>query len=42
MLFRSHAVANGFVTLRRVGLSKTLEGITTIEEVRGMTLGDLD
>ena len=39
---RRHAVANGFVTLRREGLSKILEGVTTIEEVRGMTLGDLD
>ena len=39
---RRHAVANGFVTLRRAGLGKILEGITTIEEVRGMTLGDLD
>ena len=39
---RRHAVANGFTTLRRVGLHKVLEGVTTIDEVRAMTLGDAD
>ena len=35
------ALADGFITLRRCGIQKILAGLTTIEEVRGVTLGDL-
>ena len=39
---RRRAMAQGFITLRRAGLHKILEGVTTIEEVRAVTLGDAD
>ena len=35
------ALADGFITLRRCGIQKILAGLTTIEEVRGVTLGDM-
>jgi type IV pilus assembly protein PilB len=39
---RKHALANGFLTLRKAGIRKILDGVTTIEEVRNATLGDAD
>ena len=39
---RRRAVEQGFVTLRRAGLSKVREGITTIDEVLAVTLGEID
>jgi type IV pilus assembly protein PilB len=36
------ALAEGFVTLRRAGIRKVIEGITTLDEVRFATLGDAD
>ncbi|MCE9627747.1 MAG: GspE/PulE family protein, partial [Candidatus Eisenbacteria bacterium] len=36
------ALANGFVTLRKAGIRKILDGVTTVEEVRAATLGDAD
>ena len=38
----NRAVADGFVTLRKAGLAKVLEGVTTLDEVRAATLGDAD
>jgi type IV pilus assembly protein PilB len=37
---KQHAVADGLVTLRKSGIRKVLDGITTIEEVRLATLAD--
>ncbi len=39
---KRHALAEGFVTLRKAGIRKILDGITTIDEVRSATLGDAD
>ena len=39
---KRRAVADGFVTLRKAGIHKVLEGITTLDEVRAATLGDTD
>ena len=39
---RKRALATGFMTLRKAGIRKILEGITTIDEVRAATLGDTD
>ena len=39
---KKRAVADGFVTLRKAGLAKVLEGVTTLDEVRAATLGDAD
>jgi type IV pilus assembly protein PilB len=39
---RKRALAGGFLTLRKAGIRKLLEGTTTIDEVRAATLGDSD
>ncbi|HEV2106427.1 MAG TPA: ATPase, T2SS/T4P/T4SS family [Candidatus Eisenbacteria bacterium] len=39
---KRRAVSEGFLTLRKAGIRKVLEGATTIEEVRQATLGDGD
>ena len=39
---KKRAVADGFVTLRKAGIRKVIEGITTLDEVRAATLGDTD
>jgi type IV pilus assembly protein PilB len=39
---RKRALAAGFLTLRKAGIQKVLDGVTTIEEVRNATLGDSD
>ncbi len=39
---KRRAVADGFVTLRKAGIHKVFEGITTLDEVRTATLGDGD
>ena len=39
---RKRALAAGFITLRKAGIRKILDGMTTIEEVRNATLGDSD
>jgi type IV pilus assembly protein PilB len=39
---KKRALADGFVTLRKAGLRKVLEGVTTLDEVRAATLGDSD
>jgi type IV pilus assembly protein PilB len=39
---RKRALAAGFLTLRKAGIRKILDGATTIEEVRNATLGDSD
>ena len=38
---RAGALADGLITLRKNGIQKILDGLTTIEEVRSATLGDL-
>ena len=37
---KRHLVEKGFMTLRKAGIRKILEGVTSIEEVRAATLGD--
>ena len=37
---KRHLVENGFMTLRKAGIRKIQEGVTSIEEVRAATLGD--
>jgi type IV pilus assembly protein PilB len=37
---KQRALADGFLTLRKSGIRKILEGVTTIEEVRSATLAD--
>ena len=39
---KRNAIAEGFLTLRKAGIRKILDGTTTIEEVRSATLGDAD
>jgi type II secretory ATPase GspE/PulE/Tfp pilus assembly ATPase PilB-like protein len=39
---KRRAMAEGFVTLRKAGIRKAVEGITTLDEVRSATLGDAD
>jgi len=39
---KKRAMADGFVTLRKAGIRKVIEGITTLDEVRSATLGDAD
>jgi type IV pilus assembly protein PilB len=39
---KRRAVADGFVTLRKAGLRRVIEGVTTLDEVRSATLGDSD
>ena len=39
---KKRAVEGGFLTLRKAGIRKVLEGITTLDEVRTATLGDAD
>jgi type II secretory ATPase GspE/PulE/Tfp pilus assembly ATPase PilB-like protein len=39
---KKRAMADGFVTLRKAGIRKSIEGITTLDEVRSATLGDAD
>ncbi len=39
---KKRALADGFVTLRKAGIRKVIEGITTLDEVRSATLGDTD
>ena len=39
---RKQALSTGFLTLRKAGISKILDGTTTIDEVRAATLGDGD
>jgi len=34
------AVSDGFMTLRKAGIQKVLDGLTTIEEIRSATLAD--
>jgi type II secretory ATPase GspE/PulE/Tfp pilus assembly ATPase PilB-like protein len=37
---KQRAVAEGMLTLRKHGVQKILQGVTTIDEVRAATLGD--
>jgi type IV pilus assembly protein PilB len=37
---KQRALADGFVTLRKSGIRKILDGVTTIDEVRAATLAD--
>jgi len=37
---KQRAVSEGMVTLRKHGIRKVLEGVTTIDEVRMATLAD--
>jgi type IV pilus assembly protein PilB len=39
---KKRAIADGFVTLRKAGIRKVIDGITTLDEVRTATLGDAD
>ena len=39
---KKRALADGFVTLRKAGIRKVIDGITTLDEVRTATLGDAD
>jgi type IV pilus assembly protein PilB len=39
---KRRALADGFVTLRKAGLRKIMDGVTTLDEVRSATLGDAD
>jgi len=39
---KKRAIADGFITLRKAGIRKAIEGITTLDEVRSATLGDTD
>ncbi len=39
---RKGALKSGFVTLRKAGIQKIIDGVTTIDEVRAATLGDSD
>jgi type IV pilus assembly protein PilB len=39
---KRQAMADGFITLRKAGIRKAVEGITTLDEVRSATLGDAD
>lgn len=39
---KRHLMDNGFMTLRKAGIRKILEGVTSIEEVRAATLGDAE
>jgi type IV pilus assembly protein PilB len=39
---KKRAMADGFVTLRKAGIRKVIEGITTLDEIRSATLGDAD
>ena len=39
---KRRALAEGFITLRKAGIRKVLDGLTTIDEVRNATLGDSD
>jgi type IV pilus assembly protein PilB len=39
---KKQAMATGFVTLRKAGIRKAIEGITTLDEVHSATLGDTD
>jgi type IV pilus assembly protein PilB len=39
---RRGALAGGFLTLRKAGIRKILDGTTTIDEIRAATLGDGD
>ncbi len=39
---RRRSLEDGFQTLRKAGIRKILEGVTTIDEVRAATLGDTD
>jgi type II secretory ATPase GspE/PulE/Tfp pilus assembly ATPase PilB-like protein len=39
---RKRALAGGFLTLRKAGIRKILDGTTTIDEIRAATLGDGD
>jgi type II secretory ATPase GspE/PulE/Tfp pilus assembly ATPase PilB-like protein len=37
---KQRAVSEGFMTLRKSGIQKILDGVTTIDEVRAATLAD--
>jgi type IV pilus assembly protein PilB len=37
---KQKALAEGLVTLRKSGIKKVLDGVTTIDEVRAATLAD--
>ena len=39
---KKQALAEGFITLRKAGIRKVIDGITTLDEVRTATLGDAD
>jgi type IV pilus assembly protein PilB len=39
---KQRAVQEGFITLRRAGIKKVLDGATTVDEVRAATLADHD
>ncbi len=41
-LIKTRAMDDGFVTLRKSGIRKILDGVTTIDEVRSATLADHD
>jgi len=37
---KQSALHDGFMTLRKAGLNKVIDGLTTIEEIRSATLAD--
>jgi type IV pilus assembly protein PilB len=37
---KQQSLANGFVTLRKSGIKKILDGVTTVDEIRAATLAD--
>ena len=37
---KHQSLASGFVTLRKSGVKKILDGVTTVDEVRAATLAD--
>jgi len=39
---KKQAIDDGFLTLRKAGIRKILDGVTSISEVRSATLGDSD
>ena len=39
---KRRAVSEGFVTLRKAGMRKILDGVTSLDEIRTATLGDSD
>ena len=37
---KQQSLSTGFVTLRKSGIKKILDGVTTVDEVRSATLAD--